>query len=71
MKIHPIATAPHGKRILLYYPHVKKWVCGSYKTISYYKKPLSYWSNDQERLWGVIVTTENPPTHWTELPPSP
>lgn len=76
-QFEPIETAPRdGTRIQLYYPAESPYrderkIVGAWSRDQHARKPRPYWTNDQERLWGVRDLRDNPPTHWAPLLPSP
>jgi len=66
----PIETAPKDRDVLLYCPKCGV-VRGRWKAQTYHSKPKPYWTNDRERLYGVIETRNDQPTHWAPLPDAP
>lgn len=68
-----IDSAPRdGTRILLYIPS-----CGSYVSSKVAagrwnaRDSRPYFTNDRERMDGVVFTRKNKPTHWMPLPEPP
>ena len=66
----PIETAPKDKtRMLL---ACKSTVTiGSWNDDRYARKPRPYWTNDRERIFGILDTRSDQPTHWMLLPALP
>jgi len=75
MKWEPIETAPKdGTRILTYRPEGHDWSkvgIGDWDDDKYAKKPRPYWSDQNERILGVLWCRKNQPTHWMPLPNPP
>ena len=70
MEWQPIETAPKDKVVLLYSQRFGA-VVGRWNEEIFASKPRPYWTNDRERLHGVVATRQSQPTHWMPLPPPP
>ena len=65
-----VNSAPKEIYILLF---VKEfgWVRGHWHEDKYSKKPRPYWKTDLERIFGILHSRENQPTHWLPMPAAP
>lgn len=66
----PIETAPKDKNIILFC-HRRGVIRGKWFTDQYAKKPIPYWTNDLEVIFGIRETRADQPTHWMPLPEPP
>jgi len=68
----PIETAPKdGTKIIVYCKHMGVVGPSYWDADRYSKRPIPYWTNYGEILWGKKRTRFDQPTHWMPLPQPP
>lgn len=72
MNWQPIETAPKDGTYIIVWPPTYKGVCSCARWYddAYAKKPRPYWRRIDTH-GSVLLSRENPPTHWMPIPNGP